>query len=92
MSSSGPLPNMGEFPMKLDEQQLTGLLLLLAQTEEIELNCDECLAKTAQYAEYELTGKTPQEAFEKVRHHLAICPDCREEYIALLNAISSMVS
>jgi uncharacterized protein with PIN domain len=83
---------MGEFPMKLDEQQLTGLLLLLAQTEEVELTCDECFARTAEYAEHELTGKTPHEALEKVRQHLAICPDCREEYLGLLNAIRSLVS
>ena len=78
--------------MKLDEQQLTGLLLLLAQTEGTELNCDECLAMTAAYAEHELTGKTPQEAHEKVRQHLAICPDCKEEYLALLHAIDGLTS
>jgi hypothetical protein len=78
--------------MKLDEQQLTNLLLALAQTEDVELNCDECLAKTAEYAECELTGKTPLEALEKVRQHLAICQDCREEYLALLSALDSLAS
>jgi uncharacterized protein with PIN domain len=62
----------------------------LAQTEEIELNCDECLVKIAEYAEHELTGKTPHEALEKISQHLAICHDCREEYLALLNAINSL--
>ena len=76
--------------MKLDEQQMTGLLRVLMRTEEIELDCDECLAKVAEYAECELADKTPHEALEKVSQHLEVCSDCREEYRTLLNAIRSL--
>ena len=73
--------------MKLDADELAVLLNALALTRDDELNCDECLAVVARFVESELSGKTPAEAFERVRQHLAICADCREEYEALLAAI-----
>ena len=76
--------------MKLDEQQLISLIRVLEQTEQQELNCDGCLAAVAAYAEVELVGKTPGEAFRKVTQHLAVCADCREEYAALLEAIRGL--
>jgi len=73
--------------MKLTDQQLGKLLRTLASTQDTELNCDECLASVATYAEIQLSGKTPNEAIDKVQQHLDVCTDCQEEYHALLMAI-----
>ncbi|WP_047495474.1 hypothetical protein [Terriglobus sp. TAA 43] len=76
--------------MKLDERQLSDLLRTLTLTENAELNCEECLAAVAAYAESELAGKTPTEAFHQVQQHLKVCADCNEEYRALLEAIQGI--
>jgi len=73
--------------MKLNANELTALLEALTLTQEEELDCDGCLALVGQFAEAELSGKTPAEALQRVRQHLAICGDCREEYETLLAAI-----
>jgi predicted anti-sigma-YlaC factor YlaD len=43
--------------------------------------------QVASYCETELAGKEIPEALRLVREHLEICPDCHEEYQALLSAM-----
>ena len=76
--------------MKLEEQQLLNLLHTLERTQDEEWDCDQCLSAVAAYAENELAGKTPTEALAHVEQHLSICPDCREEYRALLRALQGI--
>jgi hypothetical protein len=73
--------------VKLSEQELSLLLNALALTREDELNCDECLAMLAQFAEREVSGEADLEILQRVRHHLLICTDCREEHDALLKGL-----
>jgi len=73
--------------MKLNANELAALLEAIAVTQEEELDCDGCLALVGRFAEAELSGKTPTEAVQVVRQHLAICGDCREEYETLLVAL-----
>lgn len=70
--------------MDLKETELEALLAVCLQTQEVELDCDECLAQAGRYAEAELAGKSAEEAFAMVRQHLAVCADCRQEYEALV--------
>ncbi len=56
-------------------------------TREVEIGCDECLAQAGAFAENELAGKEVREAMRLVQQHLAVCPECREEYEALLAAL-----
>jgi predicted transcriptional regulator len=73
--------------MKLNEVELSALLGMLALTSDDELNCDDCLVSIGRFAEAELLGKSIDAALDRVRQHLAICSDCREEYEALMAAI-----
>lgn len=51
------------------------------------IGCDECLAQLDQYVEQVLVGKEIPEALRLVQEHLEDCPDCEEEYLALLTAL-----
>jgi hypothetical protein len=67
----------------LTKEQLTGLVHLVGATDEHELNCNECLALAAEFAERELAGLPLDEALARVEQHLEVCPECREELLAL---------
>ena len=57
-----------------------------------EIGCGECFDQLERFAEMKLNGKSPEEAMPLVRDHLNRCPDCREEYEALLEALRHMSS
>jgi predicted anti-sigma-YlaC factor YlaD len=75
--------------MALDKQQLTTLLSAVADTREDEIDCDECLAGMAEFAELELVGVEVPDALDRIRAHLASCPECAEEYAVLLDLVSA---
>jgi hypothetical protein len=60
------------------------LLHSLAMTEEHEIACDEVYAVLDQFAEAVNRGENVLIFMPLVRHHLDMCPDCREEYESLL--------
>jgi predicted anti-sigma-YlaC factor YlaD len=69
--------------MSLSRFEIAQLLKLLGQTKEHELNCDECLALVAEFAESQLSGKSLAAGLKAVEQHLQVCSECREEYEAL---------
>jgi hypothetical protein len=62
-------------------------LEMLAMTRDHELTCDEVHALIDQFAEMHQRGENPAHLFPLVQLHLDMCPDCREEYEALLEAL-----
>lgn len=76
--------------MALTPEQLEILLQQILMTREREMNCSDCLESLAEFAETELQGKTLSNAMEAVRHHLALCVDCREEYETLLHLLKEI--
>ena len=76
--------------MTLTREQIHDLLRLIDLTREQEIDCDECLSRIAEFVERELSGKSVSGALEAVRHHLQICPECREEYEVLQRAIETI--
>jgi hypothetical protein len=62
-------------------------LEMMAMTEDQELTCDEVHALIDQFAEMHLRGEDPSRLLPLVQRHLEMCPDCREEYEALLEAL-----
>jgi len=70
--------------MKLTPAQIESLIAGLKRTREEELNCNECLAHLAEFAELELNNVTIPEALLLVRQHLELCAECQEEYEVLL--------
>lgn len=67
----------------LTPKQIKGLVHMVDQTRERELNCSECQNFVSEFAERQLAGLPLDEALARVEHHLSLCPECREEFIAL---------
>jgi predicted component of type VI protein secretion system len=60
------------------------LLRSVSMTEEQELSCDDVYALMDQFAEMVKRGEDASHLMPMVQKHLNMCPDCREEYEALL--------
>ena len=80
--------------MKPEDQWLTGeqvgsIVKMLGLTTDREFNCGECLQHVSEFAECQLAHKSVNEVIAKVEQHLALCPECREEYEALNKILKS---
>ena len=74
---------------RLTPEQIDGIVKVLGLTRDCELDCGECLQNVSEYAERQLAGVPLDEVIARVEHHLAFCPDCREEYLALLTILKA---
>jgi anti-sigma factor ChrR (cupin superfamily) len=70
-----------------EQASMQMLLHSVAKTEEQELSCDEVYALVDQFAEMVKRGEDGSRLMPMVQKHLNMCPDCREEYEALLKMI-----
>jgi len=73
--------------MPLDKQHIETLLSAVSRTREDELDCGRCLAGMAEFAEHQLLGAEIPQALRLIQEHLAICPECTEEYEVLLDVV-----
>jgi len=73
--------------MNLDDDFLKMVVRMAAATREEELTCGECWDKVDRFAEMVLAGKNAAEAMPLVQAHLDHCPECRDEFEALLDAL-----
>ena len=71
------------------KMMLTKLIRMVEQTQEEEYSCDDVLQLLDEYAEIVSHGKDPADMMPLIKHHLDMCPDCREEAEALLSVIQS---
>ena len=76
--------------MTLSPKEITSLLRLIGLTDDVEINCEQCLALVAEFAERRLTGKSIHDGLAAVEKHLEICSECREEYEALRRTLDGM--
>lgn len=63
------------------------LVRMLALTRTAEISCDEVYATLDQFAEAAHRGEDVLALMPLVGQHLEMCPDCREEYEALLRML-----
>ena len=63
---------------------MQALLRSVSMTDEQEISCEEVYALMDQYAEMVKRGEDASRLMPMVQKHLNMCPDCREEYEALL--------
>jgi predicted component of type VI protein secretion system len=68
-------------------RQVRASLTMIAQTQDQELGCDEVYALLDLFAERVRRGEDAAALMPLVHHHLAMCPDCREEFEALLRSL-----
>lgn len=76
--------------MALTKTEIERLLGLIGRTEEVEIDCDQCLSLVAEYAEKALAGEPISAVLTAVEQHLAVCSECREEYEALQRALEAL--
>jgi len=69
------------------DPDMKNMLEMIVHTQERELVCDEVHALIDQFAELRMRGEDPTHLMPLVQQHLDMCPDCREEYEALLEAL-----
>ena len=72
---------------QLPNEAILGFLRVLEETDDEELSCDEIFNKLDQYVEREVDKKDAAHLMPLIREHLDLCPDCCEEYEALLEVI-----
>ena len=64
------------------------MLSMLQKTQEEELTCDDIFALLDQFAEMAARSENVARLMPMVQQHLDMCPDCLEEYQALLNILN----
>lgn len=76
--------------MSLSKQEFDTLLRLIGRTQETELNCEQCLALVAEFAEQKLSNKSVREGLKAVEQHLSVCDECQEEFVALRKTLEHL--
>jgi hypothetical protein len=72
---------------ELPNEAVAGFLHVLESAQEEGCSCDEVFSKIDQYVEREVGQKDAEELMPLVREHLDLCPECCEEYEALLHVL-----
>jgi hypothetical protein len=72
---------------ELPNEAVLGFLRLLEESRADELSCAEIYAKLDEYVEREVDKKDAAKLMPLIREHLDVCPECCEEYEALLDVI-----
>ena len=75
--------------MNQSKDMMRKLIKQIALAQERELDCGEVFAVLDQYTEAIIAGGDVQEQFALVIQHLELCPDCLEEYEALLSVLQT---
>lgn len=72
---------------ELPNEAVLGFLRVLEEVRAEELTCDEIYIKLDEYVELEVDKKDAAHLMPLIREHLDVCPECCEEYEALLEVI-----
>lgn len=72
---------------RLNVSGIKALALGIFTTRPDETGCDGCFERLAAFAEMVLAGQDAARSHPLVQDHLDRCPDCLEEYKALLAAL-----
>lgn len=76
-----------ENKMAMTSDQAEKMLRMIEHTQDEELSCDEVFELLDVYAEMAARGEDVGELYPLVEHHLEMCPDCREEYEAVMRIL-----
>ncbi|MDF1519395.1 MAG: hypothetical protein P1P73_02810 [Brevefilum sp.] len=76
-----------EKKMAMTSDQAEKMLRMIEHTQAEELSCDEVFDLLDVYAEMAARGEDVGELYPLVEHHLEMCPDCREEYEAVMRIL-----
>ena len=76
-------------PEQLSNEAVLGFLRVLENMQAEEISCDELYEKLDQYVEREINQKDAARLMPLMRDHLDTCPECCEEYEALLTVLEN---
>ena len=54
-----------------------------------EIDCEECFERLDRFTEMVSAGESPSRAMPLVHDHLERCPDCKQEFLALMAALQT---
>ena len=63
------------------------LVEMVARTDVVEYDCDQALRVLDEYADCVMRGEDAAAMLPLVHKHLVMCPDCREEFEALMRVL-----
>ncbi len=72
--------------MRPRDEQLDALARLVAATASEEIDCEGLLARIAPYVRAVSERAALSTPLQQVAQHLEVCPECKEEFVALLRA------
>ncbi len=72
---------------ELPDDVVQGFLKVLEQVREEDMPCSQVFAELDEYVEKEVEGQDAARLMPLLREHLDLCPDCCEEYEALLSVL-----
>lgn len=73
----------------LSPTQAKAMVQMIGKTQEVEISCDEVQRLLGQFAEAALRGEDTAALLPLVQQHIEMCPDCREEYEALMRILQA---
>ena len=73
--------------MQIPIDKLKTMVRGVARTQETEYSCDDTYRLLDEFAEAVAQGKDAAKLMPLVQQHLDLCPDCREEFEALLRVL-----
>lgn len=76
--------------MEINTEFIKRMARAIAVVQPEEIDCGGCFEEVDKFVEMELAGKNASEAMPLVKHHLELCPYCKEEYEALYKAVKAM--
>ncbi len=68
------------------DEQYEKLARLVGATEDEELDCDRVLDRVGAYLKARSERAEMTDYLQQVAQHMKVCPECREEFIALIKA------
>lgn len=75
--------------MKIKPTTIQKVIKTLSITLDEEITCGECYQEVDKFVDMLRDGKKPSEVLPLVKHHLTLCPPCKEEFEALLTALEA---
>ena len=72
---------------ELPDEAIEGFLRVLEEVRLEDMPCSQVFTKLDEYVEQELHGENAARLMPLLREHLDICPDCCDEYEALLDVL-----
>ncbi len=72
---------------ELPDEVVEGFIRVLEQVRVEDMSCEQVFSRLDEYVEKELDGQDVEQLMPLLREHFDLCPECCEEYEALLSML-----